>query len=107
MARSTKPNNWPRIERDIKLRADFRCECGTSWDCGSNAHHRRCPNQEGNRYPHNKRLIKLRVVQIGAANDWRPNHLVALCLPCYVRWQQEQAEKVPVTGRVQVDGLFN
>jgi hypothetical protein len=91
MGRSHRPNNWPRIERDIKLRADFRCECGTFYDCDSNSHHGRCPNCEGQRYAHNKRLIKLRVVQVKRGSDWRPTNLVALCLVCYTRWLAEQA----------------
>lgn len=86
MPRARFPNNWDRIERNIKLRADFRCECGTFYDCGSGAHHNRCPNIEGNRYAHNKRLIKLRVVQVRRGNDWRPSNLVGLCLPCYGLW---------------------
>jgi hypothetical protein len=106
MPRARNPNNWARIERDIKLRADFRCECGTTYDCGSNKHHRRCPNIEGQRYPHNKRLIKLRIAQIGRPDDWRPNYLVALCLPCYLIWQQERARQDADTVGIQEDSLW-
>jgi hypothetical protein len=99
------PNGWPRIERNIKLRADFRCECGTIYDCGSGAHHNRCPNTEGQRYPAaGKRLIKLRVVQIRPGKDWRPNNLVGLCLPCYTRWVAEGA--YAAVAEVTEAGLF-
>jgi hypothetical protein len=102
-----RPNKWTRIERDIKLRADFRCECGTIYDCDSGAHHNRCPNTEGNRYPHNKRLIKLRVVQVRRGADWRPNNLVALCLPCYSRWVlAKEAMDVVVEAFAKQAGLF-
>jgi hypothetical protein len=99
MPRAQHPNDWPRRERNIKLRADFRCECGTVWDCDSNAHHRRCPNIEGQRYPHNKRMIKLRVVQIRRGPDWQPHNLIGLCLPCYTIWAKgEEAEAEAEAG---------
>lgn len=105
---STKPNGWPRIERNIKLRAEFRCECGAFWDCGGVHHHGRCINIEGNRYQSNKRRIALRVVQVGRQDDWRYPNLIALCLPCYVRWQQQQAEKdADTAGLGEEDGLFD
>jgi hypothetical protein len=94
VGRAKYPNNWPRIERNIKLRADFRCECGTGYDCGSNTHLSRCPSIDGQRYAHNKRLIKLRVVQIRRGEDWRPHNLVALCLPCYVLWAKEEEAEI-------------
>lgn len=94
MSRARRPNNWVRIERAIKLRADFRCECGMGWDCNSSKHHGRCPNIEGQRYIHNKRRIALRVAQVGPPNDWQPQHLVALCLPCYLRWEDQRKPKL-------------
>lgn len=105
--RGQNPANWPRIERNIKLRADFRCECGSFYDCNGVHHHGRCVNVEGNRYVHNKRRIALRVVQIGPRDDWQPHNLVALCLPCYTRWQQRQAEKDADTTGLEQDGLFD
>lgn len=101
----TRPNNWPRIERNIKLRADFRCECGSHYDCNSAAHQGRCPNVEGSRYTHNKRRIALRVVQVRCGNDWRPNNLVALCLPCYLRWAEENRQQID--SGLEQDGLFD
>lgn len=74
------------------------------WDCGSNAHTRRCTNIEGQRYVVNKRRIALRVVQIGAAHDWRPQYLMALCLPCYVAWQKWRAEKEQATNPLAAQG---
>jgi hypothetical protein len=51
-------------------------------------------------------MIKLRVVQVKHGNDWRPNNLVALCLPCYVRWaKEEEAEINALVGRTEL-GLF-
>lgn len=94
MSKAQHPNNWPRIERSIKLRADFRCECGTGYDCGGSAHYRRCPSVEGQRYPRNKRRIALRVVQLRPGDDWRPVNLIALCLPCYLRWEASLLEAV-------------
>ena len=116
MARAAKPSDWKRIERAIKLRAEFRCECGTFWDCEGGNHFRRCGHTEGQRYPHNKRLIKLRVTQIGAADDWRPNALVALCLPCYrlvpavIRAQDERDRSTAARHtkdlEAQMDSMF-
>lgn len=111
MASGTRPNNWIQIQRAIKNRAEYRCECGTFWECQSNNHFRRCPNIEGNRYPHNKRQIKLRVVQIGALNDWRPDVLIALCLPCHGRWveirtEQERQRMHTRELEAQMDPLF-
>lgn len=105
MSKAQHPNNWPRVERNIKLRADFRCECGSHYDCDGTHHHGRCPNREGGRYVHNKRLCKLRVVQVRAGKDWQPNNLVALCLPCFTRWQNSQTD-CSTTGS-EDDGLFD
>jgi hypothetical protein len=104
VAQRRYPANWDRIQRAIKLRADFRCECGSFWDCGTNNHTSRCQNREGNRYPHNKRLIALRVVQIGPEDDFRPEYLVALCLPCLRVYEQRMEARASRTE--QVDGLF-
>jgi hypothetical protein len=93
MGKSARPNGWPRIERNIKLRAEFRCECGTFADCDSNAHHGRCQNNEGNRYPHNKRMIKLRVVQVRPGSDWRGPNLIAVCLPCMTLLEKRQTNR--------------
>lgn len=99
------PTNWKQIQRAIKLRADHRCECGSFWDCDSNAHHHRCPNREGNRYPHNKRLIGLRIVQLRGPDDFRPESLIALCLPCYTIYEQRLVAATPRPADEEA-GLF-
>jgi len=106
MPRARRPNDWPQRERKILLRADFRCECGTFWDCGSNRHHRRCPNIKGQRYPENKRRIGLRVVQVRRGHDWRPDNLIALCLPCYVVWAKEEEAEINAEEERTQHGLF-
>lgn len=96
MPPSLRPNNWPRIERRIKLRAEHRCECGTFVDCDSNDHHGRCPSIEGNRHHVNKRQVRLRVIQVRPGSDWRTSNLIAVCLPCMKRIEQRQAERCKV-----------
>lgn len=103
MSKAHHPNDWKRIERNILLRADFRCECGSFYDCDGTHHRGRCPNIAGKRYVHNKRRIALRVVQIKRGSDWRANNLVALCLPCYLLWE---ASAPPEREEVE-DGLFD
>lgn len=108
MPPSLRPNAWRRIERDIMRRAEHRCECGSFVDCDSNDHHGRCPNVEGNRYIHNKRLIKLRVIQVRPGSDWRAPNLIALCLPCLVRVEQRQAQREQRTNPIaaQQESMF-
>ena len=111
MAASTRPRNWDRIVIHIKTRADYQCECGTIWDCGSSRHASRCVAEEGKRYQHNGREVKLRVVQIGPEDDWRPEYLVALCLPCLRVYEERRVARQQERERVkaleaQMDSLF-
>ena len=106
---AVKPNNWNRVERSIKTRAELRCECGTFWDCGQGFHVGRCISEEGKRYQHNSRLIKLRVVQLGPPNDWTPNQLVALCLWCLTVYNERKAHEQRLADSLaaQEDTLFD
>lgn len=90
MANRTTPPNWSKIVAAIKSRAVYRCECGTIWDCGSGAHPARCQNRDGGRYQDNGREVRLRVVQIGKPDDYRPEYLVALCLRCLKTWEEQR-----------------
>lgn len=94
MANRATPRNWSKIVQSIKIRADHRCECGTIWDCGSGVHASRCPNRDGGRYQDNGREVRLRVVQVGADDDYRPQYLVALCLRCVTVWSKQREEKL-------------
>jgi hypothetical protein len=112
MAPTIRPRNWGRIVTIIKTRADYQCECGTMWDCGSNWHPGRCLNVEGKRYQHNSREIKLRVVQIGADDNWTPNYLIALCLPCLRVYEEKRMAREQEQQRIkaieaQMNPLFD
>jgi hypothetical protein len=56
-------------------------------------------------YPHNKRLIALRVVQIGQPDDFRPETLIALCLPCLRVYEQRTVAR-QIGDDDQTDGLL-
>ncbi len=88
MNRSLYPLDWDRISREIRERAEGRCECVS--ECGLHKHHGRCVEMNGEPAQFAKGKIVLTVAHLDhTPMNCDPDNLRAMCQRCHLRYDVE------------------
>jgi len=88
MQRHLYPLDWDRISREIRDRAEGRCECVS--ECGLHEHHGRCRERHGADAVWARGKVVLTVAHLDHdPGNSDPDNLRAMCQRCHLRYDVE------------------
>lgn len=89
--RTRYPKDWRRIADNVKIRANWRCEC--DGECGR-PHVGRCPHRHGGVNPATGATIVLTVAHLNhTPEDCQPDNLKAMCQACHLAYDQDHHQE--------------